>query len=225
MEWFEDDYNEVFTEPSKADEIISKAVDDLSAFLTDTAKAAISEALDAERKQKEASDELKKTEREIEYAKNKLLDIEGRIEYALKREDETEIRDIPRKYLSRMVREAIGSYAPGDKVWGFNPVTNRIKCPLCHGEKKVDATINGNVTRIKCPDCNGYGFNLKTQYHVKETKIKEIRLTLCFNEERAMYWNHENIYLYGFEQSIPLDSIFATREEAEKALEKIEKEK
>ena len=224
MEWFEDEYNEVFTEPSEADKIISKAVDELSALLTEEAKNSISAALEAKRKQGEAEDKLRKLERKINHTESYISELEEKCEEALKKADETEIRDIPRRYLNRMVREAIGDYAPGDKVWFLRPVYEHTECPLCHGEKEVDANINGNKARVKCPECGGYGAKGKTVYHVEDAEIKEIRLKLCFDKERAMYWNHENIYLYGRERSTPIDSIFATKEEAEKALEKSEKE-
>lgn len=225
MEWFGDEYCDVFAEPSEADKIIDKAVNDLSALLTDAAKSAISEALDAARKQKEAEDKLEETEREIKYAERKLASINEKIEAALKRADEIEIRDIPDKYLNRMVRRAIGSYAPGDKVWIIQYEVKFIECPLCHGQKELDSIIDGKPMRIKCPECSGDGKKRETPYHIKETEISDIYLKLCFGENRVSYWNLENIRLQGRDYDVSLDRIFATKEEAEKALEKIEKEK
>ena len=58
-----------------------------------------------------------------------------------------------------------------------------------------------------------------------EKEISDIYLKLCFDTGRVSYWNRENIFLYGCNSAVPPNSIFATKEEAEKALQKIEKEK
>ena len=132
------------------------------------------------------------------------------------------MRDVPRKYIERFVREATGNFAPGDSVWHLQSKYTTEDCPDCHGSKKVSANISGKEIQIDCPTCNGYGFSRKFRYEVVEKTIESIHLILCFNEERVSYWDKECVYLRGKDAYTDAKYIFSTKKEAEKRLKELE---
>lgn len=207
-----EEYEDMFCEPSQAEEIIDKAVSDFKALLTDRVMELIKDAAEAEEK-------LGQMNSEIMSKKFKLSRIEKDIQDAEKRAEESEKFIIPRIYIQRFVRDAIGDYAPGDTVFVIEDKGGRSTCPVCNGGKKIRIDIGGSTHEISCPECGGYGRVHVKKLAVSEKKITDIYLKLCFQEDRVGYWNMENIYLDEHEYCAKLNNIFKTREDAEVALE------
>lgn len=122
--------------------------------------------------------------------------------------------DMPRSYVESFVRDATKNFAPGDKVWVLMLKNQNKECPDCKGDEIVDAVINGSNVRIKCPTCNGFGRIIESNYVIEEKTVKEVDLTLCFESDRVNYWSTNCITLAGCDSKVPVDNIFADREEA-----------
>ena len=213
--YFEDEYGGYYEEPSIADEIIDRAVNEIRDYIVDTAKSALSEYKKAESEKDAIQDEIHKaqyelyrTREDIERAKNELI---------------KEKRDMPSKYIREFVREATGNLAPGDKVYVLKGQYET--CAFCKGTGTVFASISGlgeNV-KVNCPKCNGSMGRYRARATVEEDEVKEVRLKLCFEKNRANYWSTDCVYLCRNGQAdyaTPAKNIFLTREEAEAALAK-----
>ena len=90
---------------------------------------------------------------------------------------------IPTRYVDRFIHNAIGNFAPGDKVWVVKTKYDSIKCDMCDGIGKVKI-VNSNNDEITCPSCSGRGTTSKSYYVVEEDNVKDIYLKLCFDKER-----------------------------------------
>lgn len=64
----------------------------------------------------------------------------------------------------------------------------------------------------------GQGANKKTIKEVKEARIKNIHLTLCFRENRVGVWTTDSVYIKGRDWAIRPENIYKTEKEAEEAI-------
>jgi Zn-finger nucleic acid-binding protein len=145
-------------------------------------------------------------------------DITVNIKDAKERQEHAEMRDIPRAYIQRFVKNATGNYAPGDIVWVVESKGHRKPCPLCNGSKKVDSTINGVEIKFECPKCRGYGDVTEYEKIVVKHKVREVRLKLCFTSDRANYWSTDSVFLDNSDWAVKVENIYPTEEAAQQAL-------
>lgn len=212
-----EEYEDMFSEPSRADEIIDTAITDLRGLITDSFTAKIKEAANAEKS-------LNSLNQEIKLKENQLIDINRQITEAKKKAEDSEKNEIPRVYIQKFVKKAIGNYAPGDKVWVICDKGRYEKCPTCEGKKEVAVLIKGISRSVKCPDCS-CGERFVSNLVVEERKITRIDLKLCFFEKRVSYWDLDCISINdpsnGTSLRISLDKIFPTKEQAELRISEI----
>ena len=206
-----EDYEDIFCQPSEAEEVIDEALGKLRELFTDNVKNTIEEA-------KNATEQLVGLTQRLRETEWKLKESEAKLGAAEKKFEEAELRDMPRKYIHRFVEEATGGYAPGDTVWVINKRGERRTCETCGGAKKVDAVINGKVHSCDCPTCRGYGAVTVYSDVVEQKTVQEVRLMLCFEESRANYWSTDSVFLDHCDYSTKPDRIFPTEEAARAAL-------
>lgn len=206
------DYDEYFYEPSKADEIIKKATNELKEMLTDEAKKILEDV-------KEASDNYSKLLRESVNLDSRIAEAKRELEALYEQTENAQIQDIPQRYLASIVRSVTKDIAPGDTVWVLETERKRKKCPLCDGVKQVSAIVNGTERDVKCPDCDGYGYIDEKYQEVTKKTVSSVELRLCFSENCASYWNRENIYVSGQGCAVRADKLFLTKENAMAAME------
>lgn len=211
MTMFED-YEDIFCAPSEAEEIIDKALGDLKALFVDNVKNTIEEAKSATEQLEVLTQQLRKTQWRLKEAEQKLAATEKKFE-------ESELRDMPRKYINRFVEEVSGGYKPGDTVWVIEREVERISCKTCDGLKEVTALINGVESRITCPTCKGYGADSKYTDVIEHREVREVRVKLCFDKYRANYWSTDSVFLAGQDWSTSPEKIYPTEDAARAALE------
>lgn len=132
----------------------------------------------------------------------------------MKKADEAESNDIPVRYINRFLKKYTGFYVPGDKAWTVTTECSNFPCPLCHGEKTIEVSHDGNAMRIECPKCKGRGVLTQRVSIPKEGTVTRVYLKLCFEGKRVNVWNSDCVYLDNFEWSIDPKCIFRTKAEA-----------
>lgn len=211
---FNNTFADCFDEPSKAEQIICQAEDDIKQLFSDGIKNVILQAREAEEKLGKLNQEIKDAEYKKAMTEKALKDSEEKVEKA-------ELYSIPKKYIDRFIRNVTKDFVPGDEVWYVASNYTSIPCGTCNGNKKVVARINEIETEVQCPHCNGRGYSNSISYKVEKRKISDIRLRLCFDREtRVRYWNTECIFLSGYDSSIDIKNLFATEEKAAEEAEK-----
>lgn len=208
-----EEYGEYFSQPSEVDLIIDEAKEKLNALLTEEVKQTMEQASEAKRT-------LEQIQREIRKAEYKL----GNLKLEHQREEEKwEKLDqyrMPRQYIKKLVEAVAGDFAPGDTVYAIKSKFTAIPCPLCQGRKKVECTVvdrPGSIM-LTCPTCSGLGRKNELSEYVKECKVSQVRMKLCFDSDRVCYWDKECVFLDNQDYNTDIKNIFHTKEEAEKAL-------
>jgi len=135
------------------------------------------------------------------------------------------MRDVPKRIIDRITRNVTKDFAPGDKVYMVREELEESTCPLCMGKKKVPAIINVHEVEVQCPECKGFGKKREHKGIVTEKTIERVDLRLCFESNRIGYWETECIRLYGYDFNISVESLFKTKDEALKELDRREREK
>ncbi len=203
-----DELDTSYFEPgSDADAIFAEA----SQKLHDMLKGEIKETIN---RYEQAEKEICGLKREIASLRTQKAHIEQQVADALKKADEAELNDIPVRYINRFLKKYTGFYVPGDKVWVAKTTFSYFPCPLCHGEKTIEVSHDGNAMRIKCPKCKGGGVSTQRVSIPKEETVTRVDLKLCFEGKRVNVWNGDCVYLTHSEQSVNPKSIFRTEAEA-----------
>lgn len=213
-----DEYYDMYNEPSELDMIVNEALDKIQGNVKELIKLKLEKLAKLDEDISDKSKELSNLRYKLSTAQKNFSEVE-------KRAEELEDR-MPAIYVNRFIHNAIGNFAPGDKVWVVKTRYDNIKCDMCDGTGKV-RIANSNNTEINCPSCSGRGTTSKLCFVVEEDKIADIYLKLCFNREhRACYWNKENIYLESStEYSTSVERIFETEAEAKEECDRLNKEK
>jgi len=214
-----EEYEEYFYEPSEADTIIDEAKEKLNDLLTEEVKQTMKQA-------SEAKQSLEKLQKEIREAEYRLGNLKLEHQREEKKWENLDQYHMPRQYIKRLVEAVAGDFAPGDTVYALAVDFQNEECPLCHGNKEVECKIadSQEVLSINCPTCKGRGYRSKRIDYIKERKVSEVHLKLCFDDYRVCYWSSNCIYLDGRDSSTDIKDIFHTKEEAEKALAEREPE-
>lgn len=206
-----EDYEELFSNATGANEIIAQAKAALVALLTDEVKEIIYEAGNKK-------DELDKLNQELRNVEWQIWHKKKEYKATLERCEQAETRDIPRKYIDKFVRDATGYFAPGDTVWYLAIKSKRIPCDMCNGKSDVLANIGTDLVKIRCPACSGYGEKSITEKVVEQRRVSSVHLELCFSPDRVNYWHTYCVYLDRDEYSSDVKRMFKTEEEALAAL-------
>lgn len=224
MDWediFEDDWDaapeDLFEAVGKAEEAVREAEGKLRELLKDRVKNVLKEAAGAEKALAGIRAEIAAEKRERKRWES---------EAAREKEEFEKLKDfdIPKRYISRIVKNMTGNLAPGDTVYKIEYDTGYRKCRKCGGKKKIRVIIDGEEARVKCPECDGSGAVFyRENPHIEEKTVSDVCLSLCFGKDRVCPWNYKNIFLEGKETSTPMKELYLTREAAESALEEIER--
>lgn len=210
-----EEYDELFNNFSEAESVIEQANEELSRLLSERVKSTLDKA-------KEAEMTLDDLLMEISSAKAKRDMINREFEEARRKAEQAEIQELPGKYIAKYVRAQTGGFAPGDTVFTVDKETHLEQCPLCEGEKDVNAAINGEVHLIRCPKCSGLGNLYIPDYKVMQKKIESIRLQLGFSNGRVSFWEAASIALAGESFNRNIESIYLTEAAASEALKHVE---
>jgi len=215
--YFDDyDYDDV-VEQSKLDEIMSETIEKINAVVKDDVKATLSEAQTAESKVVQLRGELARLESEINHKK-------AETERLIARFEQLNQYDLPRGVVEKAVKAVTSDFVPGQEVFCITSKGVRAQCPTCNGNKKITIAIGGNKREIECPDCRGYGYKTEYVKEITQKTVKNIHLTLCFNDNRISYWESDVLYFHGEDYRSSNKDVYATKEEAEARLKELKGE-
>lgn len=208
-----DEYYDMYNEPSQLDIIVDEALSKIQENVKELVKLKLEKLAKLDEDIDEKSKEIVNLEYKLLTAQKNLSEVEKKVE-------ESEDR-MPAKYIDRFIHDAIGNFAPGDKVWVVSAQYQKRTCCLCKGSGKV-LIAEPVKTEITCPQCSGSGQKTFNKYIVKEDKIYNIILKLNFKNHRVRNWSTENIYLYSLKNSsTSIDRIFENKIDAEKECERL----
>lgn len=213
-----DEYYDMYNEPSKLDIIVNEALDNIQENVKEVMKLKLEKLANLDKDISEKSKELSDLTYRLSIVKRNFNEMKKKAE---------ELEDkMPAKYIDKFIHDAIGYFAPGDKVWVVKTKYDSIKCDMCDGIGKVKI-VNSNNDEITCPSCSGRGTTSKSYYVVEEDKVKDIYLKLCFDRERrACLWNTENIYLESSsEYSTSIKRIFDNEQAAQEECNRLNNKK
>ena len=215
-----EEYDEYFDTPGVVDGIVDAAMMQIHDHLEAKVKEYLADAIAAEQKKDVLDEEIRRNELRLEQ-------INEQIQKGREQVIDIEQREMPKRYIDAFIRNEIGDYVPGDIVWTIKRNIKMEKCPECNGYKRVDVLYNGRQIDMPCPKCKGYGQLQSEERFVKQHRIKEIRLILCFDKSsRVGRWSKRSIVLdgEGFDNEYRKESIYATKEDAEARIRELEQE-
>lgn len=211
MSYFEE-YDEMFSEPSKAEQIIEDAKAELWNALTEEVK----QLMDDVNESKKKADEIRTEIRGLNRQKARL---EGEIKQLCEQEVYVEAHEVPARQVKAIVNHLTKDFRPGDECWVIGSEYERHTCEMCGGKEKVSADIGGETFEIDCPVCRGYGRVSKSTYFPKKSKITDVRMLLCFDSSNRMnIWSTETLNVDGHDDRNRAGSVFKTEEEAKAAI-------
>ncbi len=207
MSYFEE-YDDMFSEPSKAEQIIEDAKAALLDALTDEVKQLMDDA-------NEASTKTNKLIAEISSLNFEKTELEKEIKQLREQKVYVEAHEVPAKQVKTIVNYLTKDFRPGDECWVIGSEYERHTCEKCGGSKKVSAVIGGETLEIDCPVCRGYGTVSKSTYFPKKSKITNVRMLLCFDSSNRMnIWSTETLNVDGLDDRNRVGFVFKTEEEA-----------
>lgn len=213
-----DEYYDMYNEPSELDIIVNEALDKIQENVKEVMKLKLEKLAKLDEDISEKSKELVNLKYKLSTAQKNLSEVEKKAE---------ELEDkMPARYVNRFIHNAIGNFAPGDKVWVVKTKYDSVKCDMCDGTGKV-RIVNSNNDEITCPRCSGRRTTSKSYYAAEKDKVKDICLKLCFDRERrACLWNTENIYLESSsEYSTSIKHIFDDEQAAQEECNRLNNKK
>lgn len=133
------------------------------------------------------------------------------------------------------------------KVYIIESNSEKVECPTCHNNNKIKLQIEGKEFEITCPECRGYGKERKI-YKIIPKYVANVKAYFMIFKDKynhksnveveqcEQYWDsgYETVALSNepiedggcWDTRYKTSQIYLTKEDAEKALEKIkEKEK
>jgi len=208
------DYRDYFNEPSEVDKVMEEMKDKLHDLIKDEAKKMMEDYKQMDEEFIELKIEVARKKRELERLEKEIEGMETKYEQA-------DTRDIPKKYMDRIIRHYTGDFAPGDKVFITDSRSSRVKCDKCQGKKKIKAIIDGEETMIECVKCKGYGVITNTDMVIEERVVDSVYLKLGFHKDRVGLWSSDCVYVRGIEYAINPKYLYRSKEDAEKSLKEI----
>ncbi len=211
MSYFEE-YDEMFSEPSKAEQIIEDAKAALWNELTDEVKQLMDDA-------NEASTKANKLIAEISSLNFEKTELEKEIKQLREQKVYVEAHEVPAKQVKAIVNYLTKDFRPGDECWVIGSEYERHTCEMCGGKEKVSADFDGETFEIDCPTCRGCGTVSKSTYFPKKSKITNVRMLLCFDSSNRMnILSTETLNVDGLYYRNRAGSVFKTEEEAKAAI-------
>lgn len=211
MSYFEE-YEDMFSEPSKAEQIIEDAKAALWNELTEEVKQLMDNANEAQTRVYEANNDY-----QLLLAEKAQLEVE--IKQLREQKVYVEAHEVPARQVNAIVNHLTKDFRPGDECWVIGSEYERHTCEKCSGSKKVLAVIGGETLEIDCPVCRGYGTVSKSTYFPKKSKVTEVRMLLCFDSSNRMNkWSMETLKVDGCDDRNRAGSVFKTEEEAKVAI-------
>lgn len=202
----------MFSEPSKAEQIIEDAKAELWNALTEEVKQLMDDA-------NEASTKANKLIAEISSLNFEKTELEKEIKQLREQKVYVETHEVPARQVKAIVNHLTKDFHPGDECWVIDAKYERHTCEKCGGKKKVLADIGGETLEIDCPTCRGYGTVSKSTYFPKKSKITDVRMLLCFDSSNRMnIWSTETLKVDGRDDRNRAGSVFKTEEEAKAAI-------
>ena len=211
MSYFEE-YEDMFSEPSKVEQIIEDAKAELWNALTEEIKQLMDDANEAKTK----ADEIRTEISRLTWQKAQL---EEEIKQLREQKVYVEAHEVPARQVKAIVNHLTKDFRPGDECWVIDAKYERHTCEKCGGSKKVQATIGGETLKITCPVCGGYGIVSKISRFPRKDQISDVRMLLCFDSSNRMNrWSTETLKTYGGYDRNKANSVFKTEEEAKAAI-------
>ena len=203
----------MFTEPSKAEQIIEDAKAELWNELTDEVKQLMDDANEAKTK----ADEIIMKISSLNFEKAQL---EEEIKQLREQKVYVEAHEFPARQVKAIVSHLTKDFRPGDECWVIDTKYERHTCEKCGGKKKVSAVIGGETTEVTCPACGGRGNIEKITRFPQKTKILTVQMGLVFNSSNQMLaWNTDTLTVQNsIRDYLKADSVFKTEEEAKAAI-------
>ena len=214
MSYFEE-YDDMFSEPSKAEQIIEDAKAALWNELTEEVMQLMDDANEAKTK----ADEIR---REVSSLNWKKAQLEEEIKQLREQKIYVEAHEVPARQVKAIVNHLTKAFRPGDECWVIDAKYERHTCEKCGGRKRVSADIGGETLEIDCPACRGYGTVSKSTHFPQKSKITEVRMLLCFDSSNRMNrWSTETLKVAGCDDRNRAGSVFKTEEEAKAAIKEM----
>lgn len=211
MSYFEE-YDDMFSEPSKAEQIIEDAKAALWNEMTEEVKQLMDNA-------NEASTKANKLIAEISSLNFEKTELKKEIKQLREQKVYVEAHEVPARQVKAIVNHLTKGFRPGDECWVIGSEYERHTCEKCGGKEKVSADIGGETMEITCPVCRGYGTVSKSTYFPKKSKITNVRMLLCFDSSNRMnIWSTETLNVDGSNDRKRAGSVFKTEEEAKAAI-------
>ena len=211
MSYFEE-YDEMFSEPSKAEQIIEDAKAALWNEMTEEVKQLMDNANEAKTKAYEIISEVSSLNLEKAQLEKEIKQLREQKAYV-------EAHEVPARQVKAIVNHLTKDFRPGDECWVIGSEYERHTCEMCGGKEKVSADIGGETLEIDCPVCRGYGTVSKSTYFPRKSKVKEVRMLLCFDSSNRMnIWSTETLIVDGLYDRNRAGSVFKTEEEAKAAI-------
>lgn len=202
----------MFSEPSKAEQIIEDAKAALWNELTEEVKQLMDNANEAQTRVYEANNDY-----QLLLVEKAQLEVE--IKQLREQKVYAEAHEVPARQVKAIVNHLTKDFRPGDECWVIGSEYERHTCEMCGGEEKVSADIGGETIEINCPACGGYGTVSKSTYFPKKSKIKNVRMLLCFDSSNRMnIWSTETLLVDGRDDRNRAGSVFKTEEDAKAAI-------
>lgn len=206
-----DEYEEYFGYLPEADLIIEEAKKKLFDLLLNEVKQNLDSVIKESKRYDELHNKCCREEARLARTENSILEAEKRLE-------QSELYDMPLKYAKRFVKNVIGDFTIGDEVYTFGYERKEELCPMCKGKGTIEAIVADEKSEIECPKCRNRKRITVDNKIIKKAKVSNVYLKLCFHSNRTEYWSRECIFLDNNQCATNINHIFATYEEAEKAL-------
>lgn len=220
------DYN-YSIEKSDLDEILEKYLEEAKKHFLNNFKEYIEGV-------KTREEELKELRQRLYYKEKKLQEQEDELT-----QRESKISEKSNEIISQMLTKFGLDLKPNQKVYVIYRQRDRSVCSNCNGRGTIEKLIGEITWETKCPECGGNGSKYAYSYKITSGTVSDISVRLYWNvrsQELQKDFDYKTSYdiwvnlIQGnpFKEdskSFRREDIYLTEEEAQKALEELERSK